>query len=89
MRVSDRFVFRKIGQDHLLIPKGKAAMDVKGLIAMSESAVMLYEMLREGRSREKLIAALVAEYGVAEEIAAEDTDAFLDQMRQLQILVED
>ena len=89
MRVSNRFVFRKIGQDHLLIPKGKAAMEVKGLIAMSESAVMLYEMLAEDCSREKLIAALVAEYGIAEEVAAEDTDAFLDQMRQLHILVED
>ena len=89
MKVSNRFIFRNVAQEHLLIPVGKAAMEVKGLIAMSESAAMLYEMLQKECSREDLIAALMAEYEVDEAVATEDTEAFLNQMRQLNMLVED
>ncbi len=89
MKVSNKFISRNIAKEHLLIPVGEAAMTVKGLIAMSESGAMLYEKLKTGCTREDLIAALRAEYDVSETVAAEDTDAFLDQMRQLNMLIED
>ena len=88
MKVSNLFISRKIADVHLLIPVGEAAMSVKGLIALSESGSMLYEKLKTGCSREDLIAALTEQYDVSEVVAAEDTDAFLNQMRQLNILVE-
>lgn len=88
MKVSSLFISRKIADEHLLIPVGEAAMTVKGLIALSESGSMLYEKLKTGCSREDLIAALTEQYDVSEAVAAEDTDAFLNQMRQLNILVE-
>lgn len=88
MKVSSLFISRKIADEHLLVPVGEAAMTVKGLIALSESGSMLYEKLKTGCSREDLIAALTEQYDVSEAVAAEDTDAFLNQMRQLNILVE-
>ena len=89
MKISSLFIYRIIAVEHLLIPVGEAAMTVKGLVAMSESGAMLYEKLKTGCSREDLIAALTAEYDVSEPAAAQDTDAFLAQMRQLNILIED
>lgn len=89
MKVSNQFILRTIADEHLLIPVGEAAISVKGLIALSESGALLYEKLKDGCSRADLIAVLMAEYDVTEAIAAEDTDAFLDQMRELDMLVED
>jgi len=89
MRVKDNFIFRKIADESLLIPTGAAAMSVKGLIALSESGSFLYEKLRTGSTREALLAAMLAEYDVPPETAAADIDAFLDQMRQLDLLIED
>ena len=89
MKISSLFIYRNIADEHLLIPVGEAAMTVKGLVAMSESGAMLYEKLKTGCSREDLIAALTTEYDVSEPAAAQDTDAFLAQMRQLNILIED
>lgn len=89
MKVSNKFISRKIAEEHLLIPVGEAAMRVKGLIALSESGAMLYEKLKSGCTREALIVALRENYDVSEAVAAADTDAFLDQMRQLNMLVED
>ena len=88
MKASNQFILRKIAQEQLLIPVGEAAIQVRGLIALSESGGLLFEKLQGGCTREDLIRTLTAEYDVSEETAAEDTDAFLDQIRQLKILEE-
>lgn len=89
MKVSNQFILRTIADEHLLIPVGEAAISVKGLIALSESGKLLFEKLKSRCSREDLIAALMSDYEVTEAVAGQDTDAFLDQMRQLNMLVED
>ena len=89
MKASNQFILRTIADEHLLIPVGEAALSVKGLIALSESGVILYNKLKNGCTRADLVAALMAEYEVSEEIASQDTDAFLNQMRQLGMLGED
>jgi hypothetical protein len=88
MKASNQFILRKIAQEQLLIPVGEAAIEVRGLIALSESGGLLFEKLQNGCTREDLIRTLTEEYEVTEAVAAEDTDAFLDQMRQLKILEE-
>lgn len=89
MKVNKKFIFRKVAKEHLLIPTGEAALKVKGLVAMSESGSLLYQKLQTGCTREDLVAALRVEYDVSAEVAQQDVDAFLDQMRQLDMLVED
>ena len=89
MRVRDNFILRTIAQEQLLIPKGEAALSVKGLIPLSESGSFLYQKLQNECTREDLISALTQEYDVPASVAGEDIDTFLDQMRQLNMLVED
>lgn len=86
MKVKANFILRKIADEHLLIPTGEAALTTKGLIALSESGCLLYQKLQNGCSREDLIVALCSEYEVSEAVAGADVDAFLDQMRQLNML---
>ena len=89
MKVSDQFILRTIADENILVPTGQIAFQIKGLIALSESGAMLYNRLKDGCSREDLVAALTAEYDVSEEEASRDTEAFLDQMRSMRILLED
>lgn len=89
MKVSDQFILRTIADEYLLVPTGQLAFQIKGLIALSESGALLYNRLKGGCSREDLVAALTEEYEVSEEEASRDTEAFLDQMRSLKMLLED
>lgn len=89
MRVNKKYIFRKVAKEHLLIPTGEVALKVKGLVAMSESGSLLYQKLQQDCTKEDLVAALKAEYDVSQTVAEQDVDAFLDQMRQLEMLVED
>ena len=89
MKANDQFILRTIAGDHLLIPVGETAISVKGMIVLSDSGALIYEKLKDGCSKEDLISMLTTEYEVSEEEALRDTDAFLNQMRQLNMLVED
>lgn len=89
MKARKNYILRKIVDDHLLIPTGPTALKIQGLVALSESGSMLYEMLQHGCSREDLLGAMLREYDVTPEIAAADIDSFLEQMRQMEMLEED
>lgn len=89
MRVRDQFVLRTIAGEPLLIPVGEAAITTKGLIALSESGVLLYEKLKDGCTQEALVDALLAEYDVSRQDAARDVEEFLGQMRGLNMLLEE
>ena len=89
MKVSDQFILRTIADEYILVATGQLAFQVKGLIVLSESGALLYNRLKDGCSKEDLVAALTGEYDVSQEEASRDTDAFLDQMRSLGILLED
>ena len=89
MKVNNQFILRTIADEHLLIPVGEAAISVKGLIALSESGALLYEKLKSGCSKEELVLALTSEYEVSEGEALRDIDAFIGQMKQLNMIEED
>ena len=89
MKVKNDFISRTIADEHLLIPTGEAALRVKGLISLSESGAFLYQTLRNDCTRNELVSALTAEYDVPASVAEADIDAFLEQMRQLDMLAEE
>lgn len=89
MKISNQFILRNVADEYLLIPVGEAALSLNGLIAMSESGALLFEKLKNGCTEEELVTALTSEYEVTEQVAKEDIKAFLAQMRELRILVED
>lgn len=89
MKANDNFIFRKVADEYLLIPAGETALKVKGLVALSESGALLYQKLRDGCTEAELVSVLTAEYDVTEQRAGEDVQAFLDQMRRVDLLVED
>lgn len=89
LKVNDQFILRNVAGDNFLIPTGRSAIEVKGLILMSESGVLLYNKLKNGCTKEELVTTLTDEYEVSDKEAAQDTDAFIEQMRQMHILLEE
>lgn len=89
MKVSNQFILRTIADEYLLIPTGEAAMNVKGLISLSESGYLLYEKLKNECSKDELVQVLKNEYEVDESTVVQDVEMFLQQMRQLKMLEEE
>lgn len=57
-------------------------------LATNASGTLLWETLRDGATRAQLVAALVARYGIDDDQAGADTDAFLAGLRDRGLLEE-
>lgn len=87
MKAAKNIMLREIAGEHLLIPVGEMAMNIHGMINLSESGMLLWNRLQKDCSEEDLIQCILDEYDVDRETARTDIQAFLDKMNQIGILV--
>lgn len=82
MRISEEFILRDIAGDYIIVPTGAEAMKFQGLITVNEVGAFLWtELQKKDLSEEELIAVLLKEYDVDQEIATKDVNEFLAIVR--------
>lgn len=86
MKIKLEFVLRDIAGDLLLVPAGKAALDLNGMLTLNEVGAEIWHMLPEVEDEEELIARLLDIYEVEEDVLRKDVTDFLDSLRKLGIL---
>lgn len=86
MKIQGDWILREIAGEHILVPVGATALQVKGMISLTESGALLWAKLREERTEDELVQAVLDEYDVDRVTAAADVTAFLDQLRTLDLL---
>lgn len=89
MRVEKEFVLREIAGDYIIIPTGKTVLEFNGLVTVNEVGVSLWKMLQQEVSFEELVAGILEEYDVEEDVAREDIREFLDKIIESGILTKD
>lgn len=89
VRVEKEFVLREIAGDYIIIPTGKTVLEFNGLVTVNEVGVSLWKMLQQEVSFEELVAGILEEYDVEEDVAREDIREFLDKIIESGILTKD
>lgn len=77
-KLKDGFVLRKIGAQTMAVPVGKLTSKIHGMIALSESGALLWNLLLQGADKEKLVSALLDEYEIDRQTAEKDTEKFIE-----------
>lgn len=77
MKLVEGFCIRKILDETVIIPTGKAAHCLSGLISVNETGEFLFELLQTEQTMERLVAALLSEFEVEKETAEADVEAFV------------
>lgn len=88
MKAASEMILREIAGEKILIPTGKTAMKIHGMINLSESGYLLWSKLQNECTEAELVDAILSEYDIDRETAKADVEAFLTQMRQVGILEE-
>lgn len=78
MKRKGDYILRDIAGDSILIPIGQEVANFNGVITLNESAVYLWEQLKEEKSKEDLVCSLIKEYEIGRELAEKDVDNFID-----------
>ena len=86
MQVSKDLILREVAGEYILIPVGKAALKIHGMINLSESAVFLWKKLQEDCTEEELVQALLKEYDIDRETAAADVRELIEQMQKIGVM---
>lgn len=86
MRALKELILREVAGEHILVPVGKAALKIHGMISLSDSAAFLFGKLSNDCTEEELIDALLTEYDVDHDTAVADVHDFVEQMERVGIL---
>ena len=87
MNVKLDFVLREIAGETLLVPAGKTALDLNGMLTLNETGAALWRMLPEAADAEALTQGLLQEFeGAPAERVRADVEEFLARLRELGIV---
>ena len=86
MKIKDGFVVRAVAGQNMVVALGDAAKIFNGIIKLNESARLIWDMLEVGAERGEIIDKLEENYDVPREILARDCDAFLQSLRENNVL---
>lgn len=88
MKLVEGFCIRKILDETVIIPTGKAAHCLSGLISVNETGEFLFELLQTDQTMDSLVAAMLEEFKVEKETAEADVDVFVKVLIENDMLEE-
>lgn len=83
MKIKKGFILRSVANTHIVVPVSQNVLNYKGMLSLNESGAFLWSVLEKGTDRSGLLAALLGEYEVPQEVAEADLDAFLARIDQI------
>ena len=86
MNIKKELIKRSIAGETVLVPVGRTVYEANGLFVLNELGDFLWERLPEAENEEQLLASILEEYEVDEQTARRDLLAFLDKLKQMEIL---
>lgn len=86
MKLTGEFVLRQVGEDVVVVPTGKTALELNGMILLNAVSRVLWERLTEGCDLPALVTAVTADFDVTPAEAAADIGEFLAALKQADLL---
>lgn len=89
MRLMEGFCVRNVVGEFIAVPTGDAAAKLSGLVALSGSGKLLFELLQTEQTEQSLLEAILREYEIDEDTALADIREYLDAARRHGLLIEE
>lgn len=86
MKIKKELIKRSIAGETVLVPVGRTVYEANGLFVLNELGDFLWDRLPEAENEEQLLRAVLEEYKVDEQTARRDLLAFLDKLKEMEIL---
>ena len=83
MKIKKNFVLRQVAQTWIVMPLAEQNDTLNGMLTLTESGAMLWQLLEQGCDLSALVDAMTQEYEVSESKAREDAQKFTSKLIQL------
>ena len=81
MKVKKGFLIREVAGQPVVIPGKEMSGSFSGMIKLNDAGKYIWQELEQDRTEDELIAGLAKTYNIPVEMAREDVQAFLAQMK--------
>ncbi len=85
MKIRDDYILRTVAGENLVVCVG-SSVNFNSVITLNDTGKFLWEQLTEENTTENLINALLSEYAVDKETAQRDVEAFIEKLKEKDIL---
>ena len=86
MKINEDFIKDKIDNDCVLVPTGDKYQN--GVFVLNETAEKIFDLLKDGKSRDEIVAALADEYDSELADIESSTDEFIAKLREVGIVTD-
>ncbi|MBQ3226277.1 MAG: PqqD family protein [Clostridia bacterium] len=86
MKIKDGFILKEMAGSWVVVPLGEKLVNFEMMMTLNETGAFLWEQLKEDKPEEELVAALLAEYNVEKEVAANDVSEFVQKLKEKEVL---
>lgn len=86
MKLKEGFIKSKLGDECVVVPVGAQTVDFRGLITLNETGEFIWEQLKDEKTEQELVEAILSEYDVDRETAERDVHAFVDTLKEKDLL---
>lgn len=85
MKIADGFLLKTVAGKNIVVSVG-AEVNFNGMLTLNDTGVYLWNLLQKDTTKDNILNKMLEEYDVSEEIASADIDAFIQKLRQANIL---
>ena len=88
MQINKDFTIQKVGGSYVAVPVGETSVYFHAMIRLNETGAFLWEqMAKKDCTEEELVEALLAEYDVPREVAANDVHRIVETLCKHNIFI--
>lgn len=81
MKLTSEFILREVAGETILVPVGSTALRFNGIITLEPVGALIWKGLEAEKSRDAILEDILAQFEVERQVASDDLDAFLQQLR--------
>ncbi len=80
MKLKQGFILHSVCDEYVVVPVGERTLDFKGIIRLNSTGAFLWERMNVDCTEQELASALIDEYDISSETAAQAVSAFVEQL---------
>ncbi|EGW38460.1 coenzyme PQQ synthesis protein D [Desulfosporosinus sp. OT] len=86
LKIRDGFMLREIAGQWVVVPLGEKVVEFNGIMTLSQSGALLWQVLEKNASEEDLVEVILKEYTIDKETAETDVREFVSIIREKNLI---
>ena len=86
MKIKEGFILRNVAGSNIVVPFGDRCLDFNGMITLNDTGAFIWKQLENGAEEADIVKAILAEYEVEEDRAAQCVKDFVAKLKEADCL---